>query len=60
VLPEVENPSELKVIEKLTGYDTFYKVRFGDYRAGLEIDTEKRSMICCRVLHRKDIYKYYP
>lgn len=60
VVSESGNPSEIKGIEKLTGYDTFYKVRFGDYRVGLEIDRKKRSLVFCRVLHRKEIYRYYP
>ena len=45
MVPETGNPSEIKGIEKLTGYDTFYKVRIGDYRVGLEIDRRKRSIV---------------
>lgn len=45
-------------IEKLKGHEKYYKVRFGNYRVGLRIENE--TVILERVLHRKDIYKYFP
>lgn len=60
VLPDIEHLSDIKGLEKLVGYGNYYKVRFGDYRVGVEIDTEKKVIVCCRVLHRKEIYRYYP
>jgi mRNA interferase RelE/StbE len=60
ILPEIENPADIKGLEKLVGYEKSYKVRFGDYRAGIEVDTEKKVIVLCRVLHRKEIYRYYP
>ena len=50
-----KNPLNLKGIEKLIGYDKYYKIRFGDYRVGLEIDKNKKKIIFCKVLHRKEI-----
>ena len=45
-------------MEKLKGYQNFYKVRFGNYRLGVKLEGE--TLILERVLHRKDIYRYFP
>ena len=45
-------------LEKLKSYKTFYRIRAGDYRIGIEIVNDK--IIFTRFLHRKDIYKYFP
>lgn len=50
--------SEVGKFEKLRGYQNFYKVRFGNYRLGLKLEGE--TLILERVLHRKDIYRYFP
>ena len=42
----------------MKGYANFYKIRFGDYRLGLQIINDR--IICERVLHRKEIYGYFP
>lgn len=43
---------------KLQGYSNFYRVRFGDYRVGVRYESE--TLVFERVLHRKDIYRYFP
>jgi len=53
-----ESLTELKNIKKLQGYDTFYRIRIGDYRVGIEILNDE--LIFTRFLHRKDVYKYFP
>lgn len=58
---EVENFTTLSQIpnfQKLKGYRNYYKIRFGDYRAGLKY--ENNTIFFERILHRKDIYKVYP
>jgi len=45
-------------IERLKGYPGYYKIRFGDYRVGLKILGD--NVVFERVLHRKDIYRFYP
>ncbi|MBI3591022.1 MAG: type II toxin-antitoxin system RelE/ParE family toxin [Candidatus Melainabacteria bacterium] len=50
--------SQIRKIEKLKGYQNFYKVRFRDYRLGLKLEGE--TLVLERVLHRKDIYRYFP
>lgn len=46
--------------QKLTGYQTYYKIRIGDYRVGLHIDADARLVEFQRVLHRRDIYRKFP
>jgi len=58
---EVESYKSLAQIpnfKKLKGYRNFYKIRFGDYRAGLRF--ENNTLYFERILHRKEIYKFYP
>jgi len=52
------NLSEITGLNKMSGYTTFYRVRFGDYRVGIEVI--RGEIIFVRVLHRKDIYRYFP
>ena len=55
---EVENLAEIRQVKKLRGYDTFYRVRIGDYRIGLEL--VQNELIFVRCLHRKEVYRYFP
>ncbi|MEH2150668.1 type II toxin-antitoxin system RelE family toxin [Nostoc sp.] len=57
---ESENPFELGYIEKLKGYSDKYKIRVGDYRIGITLAQETKTLICQRVAHRKDIYRIFP
>ncbi|WP_304066225.1 type II toxin-antitoxin system RelE family toxin [Pedobacter glucosidilyticus] len=45
-------------LEKLKDYSQFYKIRIGDYRLGIKIEGNIFSYE--RVLHRKEVYKYFP
>ena len=53
-----ENLKQVPSIGKLQGYHNFYKIRFGNYRAGVRF--ENNTLFFERLLHRKDIYKFYP
>lgn len=57
-LPKATSVYVFGKAEKMKGYKGFYKIRFGDYRVGLEIDGN--NVILKRVLHRKEIYRYFP
>ena len=57
-LPKANSIIELGRVEKMKGYPSYYKIRFGSYRIGLRIKNDK--VILERVLHRKDIYRYFP
>ena len=50
--------SALPGLQKMQGYDTFYRIRLGDYRIGIEVVA--KQVILVRLLHRKDIYRYFP
>ena len=36
----------------------FYRIRFGEYRLGYE--KRDNEIVIYRILHRKDIYRYFP
>ena len=57
-LPAAKTLSELENLEAMKGYHGFYKVRFGDWRLGLRF--EKDTLSVERILHRKEIYRYFP
>jgi mRNA interferase RelE/StbE len=57
-LPSLENYTSSKKIEKLKGYPNYFKIRIGSYRLGLKF--ERNLLILERVLHRKEIYRYFP
>lgn len=50
--------SEVKHLSKMRGYATFYRLRVGNYRIGIEVIEDE--VIFVRILHRKDIYRYFP
>ncbi len=47
-------------VQKLRGYEEYYKLRIGHYRVGIRLDFEERIVEFRRVLHRKDIYREFP
>lgn len=53
-----KNLNDVTGIKKLTGYQNYYRIRFGDYRAGLKFEND--TLTFERLIHRKDIYKFYP
>ena len=57
-LPNLKSVSEANRIEKMKGYQGYYKVRLGAYRVGIKYSEEVLTLE--RVLHRKEIYKYFP
>ncbi len=50
--------SEISSLKKMQGYETLYRIRLGDYRIGIEVVGEQ--VVFVRMLHRKDIYRYFP
>ena len=50
--------SEIKNLKKLTGYNFYYRIRIGDYRIGLKIETDLVYFVIFE--HRKDIYQSFP
>ena len=56
-LPAIKTLSAVGNIEAMRGYHGYYKVRFGSYRIGLKLEGE--TIIREKVLHRKEIYRYF-
>ena len=50
--------SEVKNLKKLQGSDKYFRIRCGDYRMGLIFENEE--CIIVRILHRKEIYRFFP
>ncbi|TDG35267.1 type II toxin-antitoxin system RelE/ParE family toxin [Pedobacter changchengzhani] len=57
-ISKFSNSSLLLNLEKLTGFNQYYKIRFGNYRIGIKLIDEVLTFE--RVLHRKEIYKLFP
>jgi len=57
-LPKVRSISDVRIVEQMKGYPSYYKVRFGSYRIGVKMEND--TVVLERALHRKDIYRYFP
>ena len=57
-VPNLSRIEDIRNLKKLKGYENAYRIRAGDYRIGLTFDGE--TIIFSRVLHRRDIYRYFP
>ncbi|MCA0363917.1 MAG: type II toxin-antitoxin system RelE/ParE family toxin [Bacteroidetes bacterium] len=44
--------------KKLNGFKNYYRIRLNDYRIGLRVENEE--LIFERILHRKEIYRFFP
>ncbi len=53
-----ETPSDIANFKKLRGSERYYRIRTGDYRIGLVLEGD--TVVFVRLLHRKDIYRYFP
>jgi mRNA interferase RelE/StbE len=61
VLEEIPNAEDLSTIvnlSKIKGDDTAYRIRVGDYRIGFFWEDDE--IVMSRVLHRSEIYRYFP
>ncbi len=54
-LPDLKN---IKNLKQLKNFDSAYRIRVGDYRIGFFFEEE--TIVFTRVLHRKEIYRYFP
>jgi len=50
--------AEINGIKKIAGYEHYYRIRIGHYRIGIKL--EGSDLILKRVLHRKEIYRFFP
>ena len=54
----IDSLTDLINIKKLKAEGDYYRIRVGDYRIGLSLGED--AVIFVRVLHRKEIYRYFP
>jgi mRNA interferase RelE/StbE len=53
-----EKLNEVSNLKKLKGDGDYYRIRLGDYRIGIKVND---GIVCfVRILHRKEIYRYFP
>ena len=57
-IEKVNQPSQLENCKKLTGFKTAYRIRMGQYRIGFYYENKTVELV--RILHRKEIYRYFP
>ena len=57
-LPNLSAVDESGKIEKMQGYESYFKDRFGSYRVGLKLADEE--IIVQIVMRRKEIYRFFP
>jgi mRNA interferase RelE/StbE len=58
VVEDAGSLAEVPQIKKLSGAGSYYRLRVGEYRIGLIIEGETVTFV--RVLHRREIYRYFP
>ena len=60
-IENVESSGDLSGVDsirKMKGTAHCYRIRVGDYRIGREADASAAEFV--RVLHRRDIYEFFP
>ncbi len=55
---QAEAVTELSNLKQLKAEGRYFRIRTGDYRIGITIEDDQISFI--RVLHRKEIYRFFP
>jgi mRNA interferase RelE/StbE len=45
-------------LKRLKGGSNYFRLRIGDYRIG--IVQEPKALVFVRVMHRREIYRYFP
>jgi mRNA interferase RelE/StbE len=58
-IENVNTIQDIPHVKKTEGYRSYYRIRIGDHRLGMEAVSNK-EVILLRFLHRKDIYRYFP
>lgn len=57
-LPETKTIKDVAGVKAMTGHAKRYRIRFGNYRVGIEL--QGNTVDVRRVLHRRDFYRYFP
>ncbi len=57
-IPCLKDITEIKNLKKIKGYAGYYRIKVHEYRIGIE--HREGTIVFMRVLHRKEIYRYFP
>lgn len=57
-IESAETLEQISNLKKMRGPRDYFRVRVGDFRIGLKLDSD--SLIFIRFLNRKDIYRFFP
>ncbi|MDJ0900700.1 MAG: type II toxin-antitoxin system RelE/ParE family toxin [Xenococcus sp. MO_188.B8] len=57
-IPNESSITEIRNLKKIKGHKDAYRIRLGDYRIGIFIKED--TITFSRVLHRKEVYRYFP
>jgi mRNA interferase RelE/StbE len=55
---QADDTNQIPNLKKLKVQGDFYRIRSGDYRIGLIIEDDTVTFV--RLLHRSEIYRYFP
>jgi mRNA interferase RelE/StbE len=55
---EAESLGQVKNLKKLSGFESHFRIRIGNYRIGLKVEDDVVHFVVFD--HRKDIYKGFP
>jgi mRNA interferase RelE/StbE len=61
LIEDVERASslgEVANLKKLRSGGAYYRIRIGDYRVGVALEEDVAVFV--RMLHRREIYRYFP
>jgi mRNA interferase RelE/StbE len=50
--------SAIRNLKKMTGKGNYYRIRLGNFRIGVKIESD--TIYLLRFMNRKEIYKYFP
>lgn len=59
MIEDAKTIHDISNVKKIEGYKSYYRIKIGDYRLGLEASSVKEVTLL-RFLNRKDIYRYFP
>jgi mRNA interferase RelE/StbE len=55
---KAKNLADLTGVKKLRGGGAYYRIRVAEYRVGLALEND--VVVFVRVLHRREVYRYFP
>jgi mRNA interferase RelE/StbE len=57
-IENADNLNQINDVKKIKGYKNYYRIKIGNYRLGFRLFDDEVKLE--RLMHRKEIYKYFP